>query len=56
MKKKNQLEKYPKDDTALYNKRRSDILYRYNKKNVSPKDKTLKQYNIKYDTEKKIYY
>ena len=46
----------PKDDTALYNKRRSDILYRYNKKNVSPKEKTLKQYNIKYDTEKKIYY
>ena len=42
------------DDTSLYKKRRSDILYRYNKKNVSPKDKTLKQYNIKYDNEKNI--
>ena len=44
------------DDPALYNKRRSDILYRYNKKNVAPTEKTMKKYDVKYDTVKKIYY
>jgi hypothetical protein len=44
------------DDPALYNKRRSDILYRYNKKNVAPTEKTMKKYDVKYDNVKKIYY
>ena len=44
------------EDPALYNKRRSDILYRYNKKNVAPTEKTMKKYDVKYDTVKKIYY
>ena len=44
------------DDPALYNKRRSDILYRYNKKNVVPTEKTIKKYDIKYDKEKKLYH
>ena len=44
------------EDPALYNKRRSDILYRYNKKNVAPTEKTMKKYGVKYDTVKKIYY
>ena len=43
------------EDPALYNKRRSDILYRYNKKNVAPTEKTMKKYDVKYDTVKNIY-
>ena len=39
----------------LYNKRRSDILYRINKKNVQPKSSTLEKYNIVFDTETKSY-
>lgn len=33
-------------EDKLHIKRRSDILYRYNKKNVAPTDKTMKKYNI----------
>ena len=51
-----QTKKNDGDDTALYNKRRSDILYRYNKKNVVPTEKTIKKYDIKYDKEKKLYH
>lgn len=40
---------------ALYNKRRSDILYRYNLKGVQPTEKTMLKYNIKFDNEKKKY-
>ncbi len=36
---KEQTKKNEGDDPALYNKRRSDILYRYNKKNVAPTEK-----------------
>lgn len=39
----------------LYNKRRSDILYRINKKNVTPKSSTLEKYNISFNTETKLY-
>ena len=42
-------------DDSLYNKRRTDILYRYNKKGVQPTEKTIKKYNLKYDTENKKY-
>ena len=44
-----------KPTEKLYVKRRADILYRYNKKNVKPKDITTNKYNIKYDDAKKIY-
>ena len=39
----------------LYNKRRGDILYRINKKNVQPKGSTLEKYNIAFNTETKSY-
>ena len=39
----------------LYNKRRSDILYRINKRNVTPKSSTLEKYNIAFDTGTKLY-
>lgn len=42
-------------DEALYNKRRGDILYRYNVKGVQPTEKTLVKYNIKYNNETKKY-
>ena len=44
-----------KPTDKLYAKRRADILYRYNKKNVKPKDITMNKYNIKYDDATKIY-
>ena len=39
----------------LYNKRRSDVLYRINKKSVTPKGSTLDKYNIKFNDETKLY-
>lgn len=53
-----QLKKCKGDITEepLYNKRRGDILYRYNKKGVKPKEDTLNKYNIWYDEETKMYY
>ena len=44
-----------KPTDKLYVKRRADILYRYNKKNVKPKEITMNKYNIKYDDANKIY-
>ena len=43
------------DGEPLYNKRRSDILYRINKKGVLPKSSTLEKYNIELNTETKLY-
>lgn len=43
------------EDTKTFSKRRKDMLYRYNKKNVKPSDKTMNKYNIKYDIENKKY-
>ena len=43
------------DDDKLYKKRRGDIIYRYNKKNVSPNEKTLTKYNIVFDDIRKLY-
>ena len=42
-------------DDKLYVKRRKDILYRYNRRNVQPKDSTMNKYNIKYDGNTKLY-
>ena len=42
-------------DDKLYKKRRGDIIYRYNKKNVSPNEKTLTKYNIVFDDIRKLY-
>jgi len=42
------------EDTKLYKKRRSDIIYRLNK-GTKPREQTLKKYNIKYDDEQKKY-
>ena len=39
----------------IYNKRRGDILYRINKKNVQPKSSTLEKYKIEFDSETKLY-
>ena len=39
----------------IYNKRRSDILYRINKKGVQPRSSTLEKYNIEFNPETKIY-
>ena len=43
------------DNDKLYKKRRGDIIYRYNKKNVSPNEKTLTKYNIVFDDIRKLY-
>ena len=43
------------DDNKLLKKRRGDIIYRYNKKNVKPSQKTLKKYNIIFDDTQKLY-
>ena len=40
---------------AAYKKRRRDIIYKINIKNVSPKEETLKKYNIIYDEIKEKY-
>ena len=42
-------------DDKLYKKRRRDIIYNINKKGTSPKEDTLKNYNIVYDDNKKLY-
>ena len=42
-------------DDKLYKKRRRDIIYNINKKGTSPKEDTLKKYNIVYDDNKKLY-
>ena len=42
-------------DEPLYRKRRSDIIYRYNKKGVKPKQDTIDKYNILYDDSTKLY-
>ena len=39
----------------IYNKRRSDILYRINKKGVQPRSSTLEKYNIDYNPETRLY-
>ena len=43
------------DGEPLYNKRRSDILYRINKKGVLLKSSTLEKYNIELNKETKLY-
>jgi hypothetical protein len=40
---------------AKYNKRRRDIIYKINIKNVTPKEETLNKYNITYDNIKEKY-
>jgi hypothetical protein len=40
---------------AKYNKRRRDIIYKINNKNVTPKESTLDKYNIIYDDIKEKY-
>ena len=42
-------------ENKLYKKRRADILYRYNSKNVKSTQKTMDKYKIKYDETKKLY-
>jgi hypothetical protein len=42
-------------DEPLYKKRRADIIYRINKKNVKPKEDTINKYNIIYDEVNKEY-
>ena len=42
-------------DDKLYIKRRSDVIYRYNSKGVTPKDSTMTKYNIKYNGNTKLY-
>ena len=42
-------------DDKLYVKRRKDILYRYNRRNVQPKDSTMNKYNITYNNVTKLY-
>ena len=42
-------------DNKLYVKRRSDILYRYNKKGVAATDKTIHKYKIKYNNVSQLY-
>jgi len=42
-------------DKKMYNKRRNDVLYNLNKKKATPREDTLKKYNIKYDNDKEIY-
>ena len=39
----------------LYNKRRRDMLYSLNVKNVGPREDTLNKYSIKFDQEKNLY-
>ena len=43
-----------KNDSKLYKKRRSDIIYRLNK-GTTPKESTLKVYGITQDDETKLY-
>ena len=40
---------------AAFKKRRRDVIYKANLKNVSPKEDTLKKYGITYDTKLKKY-
>lgn len=42
-------------DNKQYKKRRNDVLYNLNTKGRSPRETTLKEYNITYDVNKKIY-
>jgi predicted DNA binding CopG/RHH family protein len=44
-----------KPEDKLYIKRRADILYRYNKKDVEATDKTMTKYNIQYNKAKQLY-
>ena len=47
---KQQLDKYKETETE-YKKKRRDIIYNANKKNIKPKEETINKYNIKYDDE-----
>ena len=42
-------------DDRLYVKRRSDVIYRYNSKGVTPKDITMTKYEIKYNKVNQLY-
>jgi hypothetical protein len=44
-----------KPEDKLYIKRRADILYRYNKRGVHPKDSTMNKYKITYNTTNQLY-
>ena len=55
---KEQLNKCQSDkaiDESKFNKNRRDVNYKINKKNVKPREETLKKYNIVYDDNKKLY-
>lgn len=55
---KEQLNKCQSDkaiDESKFNKNRRDVIYKINKKNVKPREETLKKYNIVYDDNKKLY-
>ena len=51
----NKCENENKLTDAKYNKRRRDIIYKINIKNVTPKEETLNKYNITYDNIKEKY-
>ena len=55
---KEQLNKCQSDkaiDESKFNKNRRDVIYKINKKNVKPREETLRKYNIVYDDNKKLY-
>lgn len=51
-----QLKEKATTDEKIINKKRQDIIYKANIKNVNPKEDTLTKYNIKYDGTNKLYY
>lgn len=52
----NQLKAQAATDEKIINKKRQDIIYKANIKNVKPKEDTLNKYNIKYNETNKLYY
>ena len=42
-------------DKSKYNKNRKDVIYKINIKHVTPREDTLKKYNIIYNEKLKIY-
>ena len=55
---KEQLTKCQSDkaiDESKFNKNRRDVIYKINKKNVKPREETLKKYNINYNTVEQKY-
>lgn len=51
----NKLKEQINPDEKTFIKKRNDILYKINIKNVKPKEDTLNKYNIIYDSDKQIY-